>query len=347
MTLCKAGLFGVEGVALSDEEKAFFTRVNPVGYILFGRNCESPAQITRLVASLRALGDTAPLILIDQEGGRVARLKPPHWRRTPPARVFCDTVASDAEKERLVYDNARLIARELYDLGINVDCAPLADVPVAGAHDVIGDRAYSSHPQEVALLAAQMARGLLDGGVLPVLKHLPGHGRAHADSHEELPVVEASLEVLRATDFVPFVALHTIPLGMTAHILYTAIDAERPATLSPVVLELVRKELGFDGLLMSDDVSMKALKGGLGEITRLSLEAGCDLALHCNGKMAEMQDVAAALLPLSDRAQERLARARKQLTVPKPFDYTAAEMHLDAALGFENAPRLQHAGGQQ
>jgi len=327
----KAGIFGVSGLVLSDEEKSFFKRMNPVGFILFARNCESPPQVGKLVSDLKTLlnreGDL--LILIDQEGGRVARLKPPHWRNAPAAKVFADIAQhSLSDGKRATYMNARLIARELHGLGINVDCAPLADVPVDGAHNIIGDRAYGDDPHQISILAESMARGLSDGGVLPVLKHIPGHGRAGADSHEELPVVKASLSELRQSDFIPFKALSGLPLGMTAHILYTAIDPKYPATLSPAVLKLIRDELGFDGLLMSDDISMKALKGSLTTLTEQSLAAGCDVVLHCNGRMDEMRQIAEALPELSTRARKRFDSAVAKLALPQNFDYAEAEKFL-------------------
>lgn len=333
MALPSAAFFGIKGHTLTDEEKQFFARVKPLGFILFARNCDSPAQVTALTRSLREVLQREDVpILIDQEGGRVSRLKPPHWRKPPAAQVFAEQVARvSMEAAKLsVYANARLIARELHTLGITVDCAPLADVPVKDAHDIIGDRAFGETPEQVAVLAGAMAAGLLDGGVLPVLKHIPGHGRARSDSHEELPVVNATLAELRATDFVPFKLLCDIPLGMTAHILYTAIDAELPATLSPKVIGLMRNELGFDGLLMSDDLSMKALKGDFAERTRKTLEAGCDVVLHCNGEMEEMQAIAEALTPLSDLAQQRFADAWAQLLPPQEYDYAAAEKSLEA-----------------
>lgn len=327
-----AGIFGCSGLTLTEEEKRFFSRIQPVGFILFARNCESPAQVRALTDSMReGTGRANALILIDQEGGRVARLKPPHWRRTPPAKRFADCAAhSLADGKRATWLNARLIAQELHALGINVDCAPLADVPAPGSHDIIGDRAYGEDPYQVSILASAMANGLLDGGVLPVLKHIPGHGRAMADSHEELPTVTASLGELRETDFIPFKALSYLPLGMTAHIRYTAIDPDRPATLSPAVIGLVRKELGYNGLLMSDDLSMKALKGSFAERTRQTIAAGCDIILHCNGVMAEMQEIADALTPLDDTAQVRLARALAQLKAPLAFDAAGAERELEA-----------------
>ena len=222
MQLPKAGIFDIQGHTLTDEEKRFYAKLNPLGFILFARNCESPAQLKKLVDDLKALLERDDvLILIDQEGGRVARLKPPHWRKAPPASFFADIANhSIADAKRLTYANGRRIARELFELGINVDCAPLADVPVDGAHDVIGDRAYGDNAHQVSIFAEAMARGLRDGGVLPVLKHIPGHGRAMVDSHMSLPVVDASLATLRATDFIPFTALKHLPLGMTAHVLY-------------------------------------------------------------------------------------------------------------------------------
>jgi beta-N-acetylhexosaminidase len=326
-----AGIFGCSGLSLTDEEKCFFTRIQPVGFILFARNCESPAQVRALTDSMREVAGRANvLILIDQEGGRVARLKPPHWRKTPPAKRFADCAThSLADGKRATWLNARFIAAELHTLGINVNCAPLADVPAAGSHDIIGDRAYGDEPYQVSILASAMANGLLDGGVLPVLKHIPGHGRATADSHEELPTVTASLDVLRETDFIPFKALSYLPLGMTAHIRYTAIDPELPATLSPAVIGLVRGELGYNGLLMSDDLSMKALGGSFAERTEQTIKAGCDLILHCNGNMTEMQEIADALTKLDDTAQVRLVRALAQLKTPMAFDAQGAGRELE------------------
>lgn len=327
-----AAIFGLEGKALNDAEKHLFSEVDPLGFILFARNCENPEQLKKLTTSLRELlGREDVLILIDQEGGRVARLKPPHWQKIPPAGFFADVADMSIAKGRsTVYANARLIARDLHAAGINVDCAPLADVPVKDAHDIIGDRAYGDDPHQVSILAGAMASGLLDGGVLPVLKHIPGHGRAKADSHEALPIVNEDLPTLRRSDFIPFKALAHLPLGMTAHILYTAIDPEKPATLSEKVLGLVRNEIGFDGLLMSDDLSMKALSGSFEDLTKESLAAGCDIVLHCNGNMEEMQPIAKALTPLSTKTELRFERALAQLKVPGAYDYTAAVALADS-----------------
>lgn len=332
----KPVILGLKGDTLLEEEKRFFSSVNPLGFILFARNCVTPDQVRDLTHSFRALlGRSDVLILIDQEGGRVARLKPPHWRKAPAAKLFSDYAISGSleNSEREVYANARLIARDLYDLGINVNCAPTADIPVEGAHDIIGDRAFGYSPEQVSRLAGAQANGLLDGGVLPVLKHIPGHGRARADSHEELPTVHEPLTLLQQTDFVPFTKLNQLPLGMTAHILYTAIDEQLPATLSSKVIGLIRNQIGFDGLLMSDDLSMKALGGSFEERTRLSLLAGCDVVLHCNGDMGEMQAISSALPELTVDALRRLASAQAKLHKPTSFDYAAAEQRIAALEG--------------
>lgn len=323
----KSAIFGLAGLTISEVEKHFFAEHNPLGFILFARNCESPDQVRKLTHDLRELLQREDvLILIDQEGGRVARLKPPHWRKSPPAGFFSKIADSSiAAAKAAVYANARLIARELHELGINVNCAPLADVPVRNSHDIIGDRAYGDDPHQVSILAASMAKGLTDGGILPVLKHIPGHGRAQSDSHENLPVVNEPLDILQKSDFIPFKALSFLPLGMTAHILYTAIDAKNTATISHKVIDFIRKEIGFDGLLMSDDISMKALDGTFDELTKKSIDAGCDIVLHCNGKMEEMQAISRVLPPINDKAERRFERALAQLHMPSEYDYAVAE----------------------
>lgn len=327
----KAVIYGCEGHRLTDAEKAFFKAENPLGFILFARNCDNPAQVKALVDELKAtVSHREALVLIDQEGGRVARLRPPHWRKYPPARVLADL--ADGRSDEAVRLNSRLIADELLPLGINVDCLPLADVPVAGSHDIIGDRAYANTPEKVARLGREAALGLLDGGVLPVLKHIPGHGRAMVDSHLDLPTVDASLEELRATDFAPFRVLKDLPLGMTAHVRYTAIDAENVATLSAAAITLIREEIGFDGLLMSDDISMKALSGDLGELSRKALEAGCDIVLHCNGKMDEMLAISPAVGLLDGEALARAERAGRLLVPAKSFDVADAQARMQSLL---------------
>ncbi len=307
-----AAIFGCAGLSLTEEEKSFYRDCDPVGFILFARNVESPDQVRRLTDALRETVQRADApILIDQEGGRVARLKPPHWRQPPPAELFGRIHAKDSaagiEAARL---NAAVIGAELLDLGLTVDCLPLIDLRFEGAHDIIGDRAFSDDPTVVATLGRAVAEGLIDAGVLPVIKHIPGHGRAVVDTHEALPTVDTPLDVLRATDFRPFAALSDMPIAMTAHIVYQAVDPLFPATTSPTVIEdIIRGEMGFAGLLLSDDLSMKALKGGLEDRARDSVGAGCDIALHCNGVMAEMRDVAAGTPALSDSGADRLKRA--------------------------------------
>ncbi|MFN8929689.1 MAG: beta-N-acetylhexosaminidase [Alphaproteobacteria bacterium] len=306
----KAFICGVAGARLSAVEHEFFLREQPYGVILFARNCMNPSQLRTLIQEIRALlKHPFASILIDQEGGRVARLKPPHWRKYPPARFF-----KNADAVRL---NARVMAEELVSLDITTDCAPLADIPVPGCHDVIGDRAFGFTAEEVIPCARAQAEGLMEGGILPVLKHIPGHGRATADSHHELPVVDAPLELLERTDFKPFRALRDLPLGMTAHIRYTALDAEHCATHSPIVVNYIREKIGFDGLLMSDDLSMQALTGSFAERTRATLQAGCDLVLHCNGVMAEMTEIAAHTPPLASEGVRRASRAQRALPPKK------------------------------
>lgn len=308
-----AAIFGASGLTLTEHERAFFRESRPVGYILFARNVQTPEQVSALVSDLRGLDPTHdPLILIDQEGGRVQRLRPPHWRFAPCGADFGKLFATNPEAARRVLRlNMNLIGRELVDLGIDVDCAPVLDVPVAGAHDVIGDRAYGCTPDVVAELAGVAAEGLVDAGVIPVIKHIPGHGRATADSHKELPLVDADIATLRNTDFQAFaryVASATDPtFAMTAHVVYRAIDPDNPATLSSrVISDIIRGEIGFRGLLMSDDLSMHALVGSFEDRTERSLAAGCDVVLHCNGDMTEMTAIARAAAPIGDRARAAL-----------------------------------------
>lgn len=302
-------ILGCAGPTLSDAEKAFFASSNPLGFILFRRNIETPDQVRALVAALRdTVGRAAP-VLVDQEGGRVRRLRPPHWHDVPPMAVIGRLAERDREAaERAAWSAGRLIAADLAPLGITVDCAPVCDVHFASTHDAIGDRAFSSDPEIVGALAAALAAGLAAGQVMPVMKHMPGHGRATVDSHFDLPIVTAPLAELERVDFLPFRKLAKLPLGMTAHVLYTAIDADRPGTCSPAVIErAIRGAIGFDGLLLTDDLSMEALGGSVGERAEAALAAGCDVALHCNGRMDEMQGVAAAVTSLSESALRRLS----------------------------------------
>lgn len=332
----RAVVFGCTGPEVTDEERTFFGSVQPFGFILFTRNCEAPDQVRRLVADLRAIvGRPDAPVLIDQEGGRVARLKPPHWRAAPSAGDI-GTLARRAPADALeaARINARLLAAELHGLGITVDCAPVLDVPVPGAHDIIGDRALDSDPRVVGLLGQAICEAFLAGGVLPVMKHIPGHGRARADSHLELPVVSASRSTLWDSDFVPFRMLRSMPWAMTAHLLYQAVDPQRPATLSPIVIEeLIRGDIGFDGLLITDDVSMRALSGSVGLRAAASIEAGCDLVLHCNGNMTEMREIAAAVPKMTPKAKARFARGEvMREKAPEPFDVPAALRRLDALM---------------
>ncbi|GGF13677.1 beta-hexosaminidase [Aliidongia dinghuensis] len=329
-----AAIFGCAGTSLTAEERAFFRAVDPAGFILFKRNCEAPDQVRALVADLRALVGWRAPVLIDQEGGRVQRLRPPHWRAAPPARRFAELYRLDAVAGlRAAWVNARLIADELADLGIDVDCAPVLDNPVPGAHDVIGDRALGDDVRTIAALGRAVIAGLTAGGVLPVIKHLPGHGRAQVDSHLHCPVVEADEAALGAHDLPPFRALADAPFAMTAHVVYRAWDTERVATWSHrIITDVIRGAIGFTGCLLSDDLSMQALDGGLGERAERALAAGCDLALHCNGDLAEMRAVAGAAGTLSDIAADRFTAALDRRTAPDPIDRLALMAELDALL---------------
>ena len=332
----RAAILGCAGPRLDDDERRFLARADPAGFILFRRNCESPRQVRALVAALReAVGRADAPVLIDQEGGRVARLGPPHWRAPPAPAAFGALFAVDrAAGARAAWLNARLVAADLCALGITVNCAPLLDLRIAGASRAVGDRALASDPAAVARLGRAVADGLLAGGVLPAIKHLPGHGRATADSHATLPRVEASLADLRAGDFAPFRALRDLPIGITAHVCYAALDPQRPGTLSPAVIEeVVRDAIGFDGLLVSDDLSMGALTGPPGARAAAALAAGCDLALHCNGNRAEMEEVVAAAPRLGPCAGARLARALSARPAPAALDAAAARRELRALLG--------------
>lgn len=324
-------IYGCAGTDLTEAERGFFREVQPWGFILFGRNIADREQVRRLVRSLReTVDDERAPVLIDQEGGRVARLKPPLWNGRPPAARFgqLHEVAAEAAHEA-VYLNARLIAHDLADLGITVDCTPVLDVPVEGADDIIGDRAFSRDPAMIVDLGRSLIEGLIDGGVLPVMKHIPGHGRATADSHLELPRVEVEREELSMTDFVTFRGLADCPMAMTAHVVYEAIDPKRPATTSPLIVrDVIRGEIGFDGLLMTDDLSMKALQGPLAKRAKSALFAGCDIVLHCNGGMDEMKEVASEVKPLEEIHLRRADTALAHIVTPEEFDVAAGEARL-------------------
>jgi beta-N-acetylhexosaminidase len=335
----RAFITGVSGTELTAAEREFIRAERPWGFILFKRNVATPAQVAALVAELRAVAGApdAP-ILIDQEGGRVQRLGPPHWPVYPPGAIFSTLYAADSAlgltAARL---SARLIAADLADLGITVDCLPLADVPVPGADGVIGNRAYGTEPGKVAAIARAVTEGLEQGGVLPVLKHIPGHGRATADTHFKLPTVDAPRDELDRTDFAAFKPLADLPMAMTAHVVFSAVDPAQPATTSATMIaEVIRGVIGFQGLLMSDDVSMNALSGNIAERTRAIFAAGCDMALHCNGNIEEMREVAGQTPELSDRALERANAALAARKVPQPFDRAAARAELDALIARAN-----------
>jgi beta-N-acetylhexosaminidase len=332
----RACILGCAGTALSREEVAFFRDVKPWGFILFARNVETPDQVRALVDALReTVGrDDAP-VLIDQEGGRVQRLKPPHWPVYPPGRTYGQLPGDPLLRREITRLGARLIAHDLASLGINVDCVPVLDVPDPQGHEIIGDRAYGDTPEQVAYLGRAAAEGLIAGGVLPIIKHIPGHGRAKADSHLELPVVEASYAELEARDFAPFRVLSDMPMAMTAHVIYSAIDSKHPATTSKKAMrKVIRGAIGFDGLVMSDDLSMKALSGDFAERAEQSIAAGCDVVLHCNGDMAEMAPVAGGCGALKGKARRRAEAAMARIArAPEPLDLDEARARFAAALG--------------
>jgi beta-N-acetylhexosaminidase len=335
----RAFITGVSGTELTAAEREFIRSERPWGFILFKRNIDTRAQVAALVAELRAVAGSADApVLIDQEGGRVQRLGPPHWPVYPPGAIFAGLYDTDSvlglTAARL---SARLIAADLADLGITVDCLPLADVPVAGADAVIGNRAYGTEPGKVAAIARAVTEGLEAGGVLPVLKHIPGHGRATADTHFKLPTVDTPRGELERTDFAAFKPLADLPMAMTAHVVFSAVDPAHPATTSATMIaEVIRGTIGFQGLLMSDDVSMNALSGNIAERTRAIFAAGCDMALHCNGNIEEMREVAGQTPELAGRALERANAALAARKGPQPFDRAAARAELDALIARAN-----------
>jgi beta-N-acetylhexosaminidase len=328
----KAFICGCAGLALNDEERAFVRQEDPWGLILFKRNIGERDQVRALTQSFReCVGRAYAPVLIDQEGGWVQRMAPPNWRAYPAAAAIeAGLEPSRAEgAARLI---ARLIAHDLREVGINIDCAPVLDVAGEGMHPAIGSRAFSSRPERVAAMGRAVAEGLLAGGVAPVIKHMPGHGRARVDSHHELPVVEAARGDLKR-DFAPFAALRDLPMAMSAHLLFTAIDPKRPATMSPIVVrEVMRGEIGFDGLIMSDDLSMKALRGPFDQRAAAVIEAGLDIVLHCNGDLDEARGVASATPVLSGASLRRGEAALASVTLPEPFDVERGERDLAAVV---------------
>jgi len=331
----RAFITGVSGLELSAAEREFIRLERPWGFILFKRNIETPNQVLRLVEEFRnAVGQADAPVLIDQEGGRVQRLGPPHWPAYPAGAVFGALYdidhAAGLSAARL---SARLIAADLLDLGVTVDCLPLADLPVPGADAVIGNRAYGTEPGKVAAIARAVTEGLEQGGVLPVLKHIPGHGRATADTHFKLPEVDTPRAELERTDFAAFRPLADLPMAMTAHVVFSALDPAHPATTSATIIEqVIRGVIGFQGLLMSDDVSMNALAGSIAERTRSIVTAGCDMVLHCNGDLDEMRAVARETPELSGKALDRARRALTSRKAPQPLDRLAARAELDALI---------------
>jgi beta-N-acetylhexosaminidase len=328
----RAFITGVSGPELSAAEREFIRAERPWGFILFKRNIENPEQVTNLVREMRnSIGDPDAPVLIDQEGGRVQRLGPPQWPAYPPGAMFSTLYDIDRSlgltAARL---SARLMAADLIDLGVTVDCLPLADVPAAGADAVIGNRAYGTEPGKVAAIARAVTEGLEQGGVLPVLKHIPGHGRATADTHFRLPVVDTAKAELERTDFAAFQPLADLPMAMTAHVVFSALDPAHPATTSATIIEqVIRGVIGFQGLLMSDDVSMNALAGSIAERTRAIVAAGCDMVLHCNGDLDEMRAVAREAPELSGMALKRAEQALASRKAPRAFNRPAARAELD------------------
>ena len=316
----KAVIFGCNGLKLRQAEMLFFEKHKPIGFILFSRNCRNPGQLRELIRALRgSINNQNAPILIDQEGGRVSRLGPPHWRLPPPAKVFADLAMKDIQLACEALNlNIRLIGQELRELGININCLPVLDTLFDDADPIISDRAYGNIGKNISILGRVACQSLLKEGVLPVIKHIPGHGRAIVDSHKALTEVQTDRASLSKIDFLPFRLLADMPIAMTAHIIYRAIDAKFPATISnKIIKEIIRKEIGFDGLLISDDLSMQALHGSLSFRTRAALKAGCDLVLHCNGDLNEMKEVAEAASDISVKAIDRLERA---LTMIEGFE---------------------------
>lgn len=333
----RAFVCGCKGLTLTGEERRFLTESAPYGVILFKRNVDHPDQLRALVADIRDATGREIDVLVDQEGGRVQRLSRPNWRAYPAAARFHAADLPFERKQHLVRLAARLIGRDLRDIGITIDCLPVLDVPVAGSHDVIGDRAYGHDPETVAKLGRAAAEGLLDEGVLPVMKHVPGHGRSTVDSHHDLPVVTASLAELAVADFRPFIANADLPAAMSAHVVYTAVDPNAPATTSAkVIKEIIRQRIGFGGLLFSDDLSMQALKGNLKERAAAAFAAGIDIALHCNGALDEARAVASVAPEVAGETRARIetatARRAKSRAEARDFDPVDAWAEIAAAL---------------
>ena len=327
-----ATILDATGLRLTGQEKALFRAVKPFGFILFARNIDTPDQVRALCAEMREAAGHNAVITVDQEGGRVQRLRGPIWRDWTAPLEFVQAAGVNAAEA--MYIRFRLIAQELHTLGIDSNCAPMVDVAGPKTHEFLRNRCYGTDATQVTTLGRAAADGMLAGGVLPVVKHIPGHGRATMDSHFDLPLVTATHDELAGCDFAPFKALNDLPMGMTAHLVYDAIDP-RPATLSPVMMQMIRDEIGFDNLIMTDDISMKALEGGVDQISRDALAAGCDVILYCNASLEDRGLVADAAGEMTDAAQTRADRALAMRMVPDEIDISALTAKLDALLGGE------------
>lgn len=325
-----AAIFGCAGPVLLPDERAFYRDFQPFGFILFARNVETPDQLLRLTHDLRdAVGRDAP-VLVDQEGGRVQRLRAPHWQEWTPPLDFVQAAGPNAA--RAMELRYRLIARDLRAVGIDANCAPVGDLITDSTHPFLRNRCYGADPAQVSAIARAVARGHLAEGVLPVAKHMPGHGRTTVDAHHDLPTVTAPRDQLAAQDFAPFRALCDLPMAMTGHLIFTAYDDQRPATQSPVMIDVIRRDIGFSGLLMTDDLNMNALAGTLATRTAAAMAAGCDIALHCKGDMAEMQSVAAAAGDMTPAARARATAALAARQTPEAVDIAALQADLSAMM---------------
>lgn len=344
----KAAIFGIQGTQLTSDEEKLFAAHNPFGFILFERNCQNHKQILDLVSSLKAIvgRDDVP-ILIDQEGGRVQRLKPPIWKKRPTARSLADLTGSNPQTNTLIRDNSWLIGKELKELNITVNCAPVADVPLPDAHPIIGDRAYGTQPSLVTKFCLDSIEGYTQSGITCVIKHIPGHGRAMVDSHENLPIVDTDRATLLKTDFLAFLgicnyfngpgSLAAYPWGMTAHVVYSAIDDQLPATFSKTVIDaVIRGYIGFEGFLISDCLTMKALSGSYSDRARKAMQAGCDAVLHCSGNLQEMTEICESIGSLSTNSYQRYLRSKPQRNVEKTYVAQSLEDKINESLGGDN-----------
>ena len=326
----RAAILGLKGPRLSANEAAFFRDADPWGFILFARNIETPDQMRRLNGDLRNAVGRDALVFIDQEGGRVQRMTAPHWRKYPPASTYR---AMGDNAERAAWLHARLTAHDLRDVGVTANCAPVLDIPSKGADPIISDRAYGQTTREVISLANATMAGYMAGGVAPVIKHIPGHGRATVDSHKSLPIIKSWAGALEDRDYVPFKALKDAPMAMTAHVVLKSVDPAAPVTLSAKAMSrIVRGSIGYNGLVMTDDLEMKALSGDLSDLTSRALSAGCDIALHCSGNMANMVKVISSCSRLSGKSLERATIADYVACTPEPFDVEAGRAEFDDLL---------------